>query len=81
MPRLKFAGMNCGSKHADKTPKLQIPMMSQLTNKYKHIFRYIKRKDYSDGKNPHTNGSPSHIHSGNLVNFFQIAIKQKQQGN
>lgn len=41
MPQPKFAGMNCGSKHADKTPKLQIHMMQQLTNKYKYVFIYI----------------------------------------
>jgi len=38
MPRLTFAGMNCSSKHADKSPKLQIHMLSQLTNKYKYLF-------------------------------------------
>lgn len=65
MPWFKFAGMNCGSKHVDKAPKLQIHMMLQLTNKYKYIFIFIKRKDYSDGKDPHTKRSPSRIHSGN----------------
>lgn len=38
MPQFKFAVMNCGSKHADKAPKLQIHVISQLTNKYKYIF-------------------------------------------
>lgn len=87
MPQFKFAVMNCGSKHADKAPKLQIHVISQLTNKYKYIFFiYIKRKDNSDGKNPHTfNGPPSYIHSGNLE-FFSDCHQAKQgwlrqQGN
>lgn len=41
MPQFKFAGMNCSSKHVHKAPKVQIHMISQLTNK--HI-----GKDYSE---------------------------------
>lgn len=39
MPQFKFAGMNCSSKHVQKAPKMQIHLISQLTNKF--VFRYI----------------------------------------
>lgn len=56
MPQFKFAGMNCASKLEDQALKLQIHIMSseQLGSKYKHIYIYRKRRDYSDRKNSPT---------------------------
>lgn len=67
MQRPELAVMNGGSKHADKAPKVEIHMMSQVTNIYfLHICLYkgkmtlMKRREK---KNNNPTRSPSHINS------------------
>lgn len=73
MPQFKFDGMNCGSKHEDKAPKLQIHM-SQLTTKYIFIYIYIKGQITLTGKtHKPTDHQVTFIQA--ILNFFQIATR------